>query len=314
MQPYAALRERLDQGETVLLDGGIGAELVRRGVRWRGHGMRTDAQIVQQVHEEFLAAGADLIRTNTFQLNRRTYLNVFRNLEHQRQIGAPGLEHRAAELVRRAVELARAARERSGRANVPIAGVMSPLEHCFRPDLAPPPDEARGEHAELAGLLAEAGADLLLLESMNTIGEARAAAGAARATGLPVWVSFVPGADGNLLSGEPLAEAVAAVQQLEVEAVLVNCGPPEDVARALGLLAIRTTRPFGAYAHVGKFDPPSWKFDFFPQFSQTEAWSPERYTATARAWQASGARLIGGCCGTGPQHTQALREALLESR
>src|SRR5438045_3729168 len=110
MDRYAAVRERLDQGATILLDGGIGAELVGRGVRWRGHGMRTDAQIVQQVHAEFLAAGAEVIRTNTFQLNRRTYLNVFHNLEHMRQIGAPGLERRAEELLTRAVELARAAR------------------------------------------------------------------------------------------------------------------------------------------------------------------------------------------------------------
>src|SRR5207248_11569702 len=115
MEAFAAVRERLARGETILLDGGIGAELVRRGVRWRGHGRRTDGQAVRQLHAEFLEAGADVIRTNTFQLNRRTYLNLFRNAEHLRQIGAPGLERRAEELLIRAVELARAARAESGR-------------------------------------------------------------------------------------------------------------------------------------------------------------------------------------------------------
>jgi S-methylmethionine-dependent homocysteine/selenocysteine methylase len=313
MQPYAALLERLERGETVLLDGGIGSELVSRAVRWRDHGMRTDAMAVQQLHEEYIEAGADVIRTNTFQLNQRTYLNVFRNADHMRHIGAPGLERRAAELTRRAVELAAAARDRSGRSEVAIAGVMSPLEHCFRPDLSPPPEQGRAEHDEIAELLANAGADLLLLESMNTLAEAKVAALAARSTGLPVWVSFVVGGEADLLGGESLAEALGEMQKLGADALLVNCAPPNDVSRALETLATRATCPFGAYAHVGKFDPPSWKFEFFPRFSETEAWSPDRYAAAARGWRVSGARVVGGCCGTGPAHTRALKASLADA-
>ena len=310
MDRYAAMRERLERGEVVVLDGAIGAELVRRGVRWRGHGMRTDADAVRAVHQEFLAAGADVIRTNTFQLNPRTYLNVFRGPEHMRHIGAPGLERRAAELTRRAVELAREARERSGRTEAAVAGVMSPLEHCFRPDLAPPADRARAEHAELAGLLAEAGADLLLLESMNTLGETAAAAEAARATGLPFWIGFAVGLDGSLLSGEPLGEAARSARAAGAEAVLASHAPPEDVGQALGILALHATVPFGAYAMAGKLDPPSWKFDYFPQFSGTNAWTPERYAAAARGWITIGARIVGGCGGTGPEHVRALKADL----
>jgi len=245
-------------------------------------------------------------------LNRRTYLNVFRDAAHLRHIGAPDLERRVFDLVPRAVAIARAAREDAARPAVPIAGVMSTLEHCFRPDLAPPTDEAQVEHDEIARLLALAGGDLLLLESMNTIGEARPAAEAARATGLPVWVSFVVGADGNLLSGESLAAAVQAIHAAGVEAILVNCAPPEDVDQALSALGSGDSRPFGAYAQVGKFDPPSWKFEFFPQFSASEAWPPERYAAAADGWRARGARIVGGCCGTGPDHVRALKQALAE--
>src|SRR4029453_3484211 len=103
-----------------------------------------------------------------------------------------------------------------------------------------------------------------LLESMNTVSEAKAALDAAHATGLPVWVSFVVGADGNVLNGQP-------IPRLEADATLVNCAPPEDIARALATAPWLT----GAYAHLGKFDPPSWKFEFFPQFTCTEDWSPE---------------------------------------
>lgn len=309
MKPYEAVRERLARGETVVMDGGIGSELVKRGIRWRGHGMRTDAPAVQKLHEEYLDAGADVIRTNTFQLNRRIYLNVFRNAEHMRHIGAPGLEKRASELTRKAVELAKAARERA-RKEAAIAGVMSPLEHCFRPDLSPSDQAAAKEHREIADLLASAGADLLLLESMNTVREAEVAAEAAAATRLPVWASFVVDENGRVLSGEPLADAVRAVKKHGVEAVLVNCAPPEDLTTALAALDGAGGKTFGAYAHVGRFDPPSWKFEFFPQFSQTEPWTPDRYAQAAGGWRAKGARILGGCCGTTPAHTRALKQSV----
>jgi len=300
-RPYTAIRERLDNNRVVVLDGGVGSELVRLGVRWRDHGLRTDREAVQALHMDYLASGAHVLRTNTFQLNRRVYQNVFRDEAHMRQIGAPDLAERVPTLLETAVEIARAAREQSQRLDVAIAGVMSPLEHCFRPDLAP---NAPAEHAEIATLLATAGVDFLLLESMNTLRETECALQAAGATGLPVWVSFVVNGDGGVLSGESLGDAAALADKYGAEAVLVNCAPPEDIDRAL--TALKTTIPVGACAHIGKFDPPSWKFEFFPQFTATEAWPPDRYAETASSWRNGGARIVGGCCGTGPAHIRQL--------
>jgi len=305
VQPYAAIQQRLDRNQVVVLDGGIGSELVRRGVRWRDHGLRTDPQAVKALHMDYLATGAHVLRTNTFQLNRRVYQNVFRDEAHMRQIGAPDLAVRAPTLLAAAVQVALAARESAGRPEVAIAGVMSPLEHCFRPDLAA---DADAEHAEIARLLADAGVDLLLLESMNTLRESKSALRAARATGLPVWVSFVVYADGDLLSGESLQAAASLADTHGAEAVLVNCAPPEDIDRALNKL--QADVPVGAFAHIGKFDPPSWKFEFFPQFTSTDTWTPERYADAAQRWRKSGARIVGGCCGTGPEHVRALVERL----
>lgn len=309
MSAYDQVREALESGAFVLLDGAMGSELVRRGVRWRGHGLRTDPAAVQALHEEYIAAGADVIRTNTFQLNRRTYQNVFRSPEHMRHIGAPGLESRAPELLRKAVEVARAARDRAGRP-VAIAGVMSPLEHCYRPDLTPPADAARAEHREIARILADAGVDLFVLESMNTIAEARIAAEAAVETGRPVWVSFVLGPEGQILSREPLEDGARAMQALGVSVIGVNCAPPDDITAAVDRLADGAGRTVAAYAHIGHFDPPSWKFEFHPQFSGTEAWPPARYAEAAEGWRARGAGVLGGCCGTTPDHIRALREVL----
>ncbi len=304
---YEIVQECLSRGEAVVLDGGVGSELVRRGVRWRQQGLRTDLDAVEQVHADYIAAGADVIRTNTFQLSHRTYLNVFQNREHMRHIGAPGLEQQAVELWRRAVRAAQAARKKSGR-RVAIAGVLSPLEHCFRPDRAPSYEEALPEHREKAAVLAEEGVDLLLLESMNTVAEARAALEAARATGKPVWASFVLGPELEILSGEKLEEGAAAMESAGAEAVLVNCAPPADLAAAVPRLAQACGKPAGAFAHIGRFDPPSWKFEFHPQFANTEQCSPEAYARFALGWRDAGARILGGCCGTTPEHIRALAQ------
>jgi S-methylmethionine-dependent homocysteine/selenocysteine methylase len=138
--------------------------------------------------------------------------------------------------------------------------------------------------------------DFLLLESMNTTREATAAVEAARETGLPVWVSFVVDDRGQLLSGEP-------IPKLETDATLVNCAPPEDISAALGQLE----GTYGAYAHIGRFDPPSWKFEFVPQFVATEEWPANRYGDAAAGWIEQGARIVGGCCGTKPEHVRALK-------
>ncbi len=309
MSAYERIRTNLDGNRAVLLDGATGSELVRRGTRWRWHGLRTDPYLVEALHREYIAAGADVIRTNTFQLNRRIYLNVFRDADHMRHIGAPGVEDRAQELTLRATEVARSARDAAGR-DVAIAGVMSPLEHCFRPDLAPPEQEAQPEHAETARQLVSGRVDLLLLESMNTVGEARAAARAALETGLPVWASFVLGPEGQILSGERLTDGVRALEELGVDVILVNCAPPEDVSGILKALLSATQRPVGAFAQIGRFNPPSWKFEFHPQFAETESWPPERYAKVARGWVEAGVRVVGGCCGTTPDHIRALKEVL----
>ncbi len=312
---YQQLDARLKNHEPVLLDGAMGTELVRRGVRWRKHGLLSDAERVERLHEEYLAAGADVIRTNTFQLNPRIYLNVFRNREHMRHIGAPGLEELTPKLLRASVRVARQARAHAGREKrAAIAGVLAPLEHCFRPDLAPGFEQARAEQLELARVFAEERADLLLAESMNTIAEARAVAEAARTVGLPVWISFVIGPEGELLSREPLAQAVAEVEKLGARAVLVNCAPPADIGRALTKVKAATQLPYGGFAHIGRFSPPSWKFEFFPQFTETETWPPERYASEVQRWREEGATIIGGCCGTTPAHIAALDKSLRARR
>ena len=312
---YQAIGNKLKGKQTVLLDGGVGTEVLRRGVYWRSHGIEQHPEVVRQIHLDYLAAGSDVIRTNTFQLNRRAYLNLFHGLEHMRRIGPQDLEHKAGRLIGQAVQLALEARQLAGRDSdgVAVAGVISPLEHCFRPDLSPPAEECRREHGEIIGQMKAAGVDFILLESMNRIEEARVACEAARAADLTVWVSFVVRGDGRLLSREPLGEAAKALGSAGAEVVAVNGAPLADIAVAVNELRKHRTGPVGAFAHIGRYDPPSWKFGFYPRFSGTNAVTPAKYLETAREWRSAGAQVIGGCCGTTPDHIKALRDGLMKT-
>ena len=184
---YSTLQQKLRNGQPLLLDGPMNSELVRRGVRWRKHGLLTDTAAVQQLHEEYIAAGADVLRTNTFQLNPKTYLNVFRNQEHQAHIGAPGLADLVPTLLRTSVQVAVHARAKYGKEkDVAIAGMLSPLQHCYRPDLSPAFEDAEREHEAMARVFAAEKVDFIIAESMNTISEAKAALEAGRAAGLQI--------------------------------------------------------------------------------------------------------------------------------
>ena len=299
---YQTVKESLAGGEPVVLDGSVGSEVLRRTGRWVRNGIEDSGEEIVGVHRDFLAAGCQVLRANTFQIGRQTFLDFFHGLEQMRAIGAPGLENRAAELQRMAVGYARRA---AGDSAVAVAGSISPLHHPFRSDLAPDADTAREAHAHTAAGLAEAGADLLVLEGFNTLAEAAAALAAARRTGLPVWVSLIPDGHGRTLGGEPLAGA-ARLAAGGAEAVLLNCAPIAWVDRGLEALAGAVEAPIGAYALIGRYAPPSWKMDFYPRFVRCQETPPEAYAAAARGWLAAGAKIVGGCYGTGPEHVRAL--------
>jgi homocysteine S-methyltransferase len=168
-----------------------------------------------------------------------------------------------------------------------------------------PPDIALTEHRAQANSLAAAGVDLLMVETMPTATEAAIALQAAVETGLPATVGFVcawlePDRQVRLVSGETLALAVKRVSHLGPDAIFVNCAAPAVITAALGELRELTTLPLGAYANVGHVDQVvGWAPD--------EALTGDRYAQMAREWIHHGARVVGGCCGTHPEHTAALR-------
>jgi S-methylmethionine-dependent homocysteine/selenocysteine methylase len=300
----SAFLRRLRQGPPLLLDAAMGSELDRRGLAttlplWSALALVEHPDLVRQIHLDNLRAGADIITTNTFRTTARTLRRA--NLDPDR----------ARELDALAVRLALEARDEAGRPDALIAGSIAPLEDCYLPVFETPEDQALAEHRAQATSLAEDGVDLLMAETMPTATEAALALQAALETGAPTTVSFVcaPPQNGEpprLLSGETLAAAVAHVTTLGPAAMLVNCAAPRVISSALRELCQLTSLPIGGYANGGRIDDAvGWAPD--------AALTGERYAAFAREWLSLGARIIGGCCGTTPEHTAALRRLLDET-
>lgn len=284
---------RIARGGPLLLDGATGTELERNGVPstlplWSTLALLEAPDALVAVHAAYARAGAEVLTANTF----RTQARVLATQERTRG--------RALELTRFAVAAARKGAAQA-EARCWIAGSAPPLEDCYLPERVPGQPALDREHTEHAEHLAEAGVDLVLVETMNCVAEARAAAAAAVRTALPFWLSFVCDSRGRLLSGEPLETALDAVAPFEPQLVAINCLPPSAVDAALGPLAA-SGLPFGVYANLGAPYPNA------PD-QRVEDHDPASFLACAHTWVAHGARMIGGCCGTTPAHIRALREA-----
>jgi len=296
---YQFIAEKLAKHETILLDGAIGTEILRREVTWADHQLMSRPEFVRTIHADYINAGAEIISTNSFQLCERALFNHFRDEAHRRHIGASDLDTRANTLLAQSVKLAIEARQQT-KANQPVAvaAAVTTLEWCFRPDLAPSDAQAKTEYREIFQVVKDAGADLVLLETVNGIHEAVTALKVAKEVGVPLWVSFVPTEEGKLFTGETLKKAAAAMEKGGADAVLLNCAPPDDISEGLRQLAPATKLPIGTYAHIGRFDPPEWLF--------TEEYPPSKYAAESARWKKMGATILGGCCGTTPEHIRQL--------
>ncbi len=313
--------DQLGFPDTILLfDGPMGTELHRRGVPtplpgWSAHALLTHPEIVRTIHDEYIRAGADVITTNTFRTNARAGRNA-------------GLDGRAPELTATAVRIAREAAAAAGR-RVLVAGSVAPVEDSYKPELVPygagSEDESvrsvgsdrsdrstisllSREHEQLISWLADAGVDLIKIETMNTQREAVAAVEAAkRVTRLPVIASVVCAPAARLLSGEDVCDAAHAMIAAGADAFMINCSSIADTTAAIEALGGITQVPIGVAANGGAPDPATW-------WEGAHMATPEEYLSAARGWIERGARIIGSCCGTQPAHIAKLRSSLWDAR
>ncbi len=300
--------ERLAQGTVVVMDGGTGTEIQRRGGRmddavWCGSAHMEDPDLVRTIHEDYLRAGAEIVIANTFATSKAV-------------LDAAGRGGEFVESNRRAVELAVQARDAAAGKPTWVAGSMSAMLPLGETDAGGPRRGTEADYRAQAEILAHAGADVLVAEMMLDLAGATPLVRAAAAAGLPLWVGFSasraaagaltgyqspgsylgrPAGDfGDLVAGVlAVGGTLAGVMHSEVDVT----GP------ALAALARHWDGPTMAYAETGHFTQPYWQFE--------EAASPEEYAGAVAGWVADhGVQVVGGCCGTGPDHVRALADRL----
>src|SRR5271157_2196085 len=282
----------------VLADGAMGTVLYARGVfinRCYDELNLSDPGLILSIHEEYLQAGAEILETNTFGANR------FRLAQH-------GLAGKVAEINAAGVRIARQAVEhlkekQAGEAW--IAGSVGPLGVRLEPLGKTGLDEARAAFAEQIGALARTGVDLVVIETMPALNEAHEALEAARETApeIPVLVMVTVDEEGNCLDGSSPQQAAALLTEWGAGAIGVNCSTgPATVLTAIEAMRAATTLPLAAMPNAGMPRAVEGRNIYLC--------SPEYMASFARKAIAAGAQIVGGCCGTTPNHIRAMRSAM----
>jgi homocysteine S-methyltransferase len=304
---YERIERLLADDVAVVLDGGNATELGRehagrlrdsdRGL-W-GTGALFDVPYdVLAVHRRYVAAGCDVISTNTWA--------ILAAAEQEAEgLAAGGPATHWMDVARLGVRLARRAVEEEGRTG------ECAVAFSVNGDIS---SERRLRTLELLlRALEEEPPDLLLMETMSLVrdGLTFPSVELAVGSGLPVWLSFrrcrhgvcgVYGEHWGGPEGDEFGRAARAFEELGVRALLVNCLPPEHVPGMLPWLRDFVDLPLGVYPNLGYYSDSGWRFD--------ESVGPGEYAALALEWRAEGAQIVGGCCGTSPAHLAAARRAL----
>ena len=302
----------------LVLDGGMGRELKRRGApfrqpEWSALALIEGPEHVAAVHADFIAAGADLITTNSYAVVPF-------------HLGAEVFDRDGARLAALSGRLARDAADAAGH-KVLVAGSLPPVLGSYRPDLFDAAEARRVLDVLVANLASHV--DLWLAETQSSIAEARVSREATQASagqGKPFWVSFTledrggraaaqqPGARATLRSGETVADAARAARDLGAETLLFNCSLAEVMEAAIAeawaaLAGHPLAEKIGAYANA--FEPKPSEDELAQANAEyrdlRDDLSPVDYGTIVQRWIAAGATRVGGCCGIGPDHIHEIR-------
>ena len=299
----------------LILDGGMSREIIRLGgvlrqPEWSALALMETPDIVRQVHAEFVAAGADVITTNSYALAPF-------------HIGEERFSRDGLRLARLSGRLAREAADACAQRKVLVAGCLPPIFGSYEPQRF---DAARAP--AYLGVLVEGlidTADIWLGETLSLIAEAQAVIEATANTNKPVWISFtlddsneaIASGAATLRSGESIAAAAEWALAAGVAALLFNCSQPEVMraavveARAVADRASKTMR-IGVYANAFEPRVDTVKANKVLRGINSQL-TPQLYSRFASEWVEAGADIIGGCCGIGAGHISHMAMALNRS-
>ena len=297
----------------IILDGGIGTELERLGApmdheAWCAVALETHPQLVRDVHQSYIDVGADIITVNTYAATRHALTNG-------------GMEDKFVSWNKLAVQLARDALDTSEvDRNILIAGSVSNFGHFGD---AYTDEQLAPNYKDQAEILVESGVDFILLETLGAKSSTIVTAlNAISEFDVPIWVAVSCAEDndsGQLFLGveesrihshrltahQELGEAIDTIMDIAGSALLVMHSTVDATLPALHVMQSHYDGLRGAYPNAGYWTRPEWAF--------VDQISPEDYLDRAQKWLDTGARIVGGCCGIGPDHIAALSKGLRSS-
>ena len=286
--------------QLTILDGGMGREIKARlesfdPVLWSATAFLHHPQIIIDIHCDYIDAGAKVITTNNY--------TVVPSILHQ-----TGYEDKFEAFTKQAGKLAKQAQQTTD-SSAKIAGCIPPLQSSYRPDLVVADHEGVPIYQQIVQWL-DPTVDLFLCESMSSIDEAKMALTALKPTDKPIWVSFILDDQHptQLLSGESVDTIASELGSFSVDAILFNCCHATSISTALPLLNF--SGAIGGYANSFKQLPKNWDHSRGKLRESDQLMTANNYVTHASEWQALGASIIGGCCGIGIEHIQALSDSL----
>lgn len=284
--------ERIARGP-ILADGGMGTMLYNRGISFdRSFDSLnlTDRDVVLGVHQDYIRAGAQLIETNTFGGNRV-------------RLASHGLEGRVRDVNYHGARIAREAREIMG-ADVLVAGSIGPLGKNLAPIGAITTQQAQSHFTEQVQALLEGGVDLFVVETISDPAEMSASVAAIRSlTELPIVAQMTFTEEGMTLTGRSPEEIGAIMNDLPVDVIGANCSVgPQGMLEVISRLAKVAKKPMSAMPNAGMPRLVDGRFVY--------ASHPSYFAGLVGPFLAQGVRVLGGCCGTTPEHIAAMREVL----
>jgi len=306
------ISDRLASGGEILIDGATGSELERRGVpmddhAWCGPSVTTHSHVLKDIHKDYIAAGAEVIITNTFASSRQ-------------MLEPAGYGDQVAEMNQKAVAIAKQAIEETEAEQVAVAGSISDalVQVAVAGSISDARADARGlddkwlkpavlhaTYREQSELLVEAGADLLVLEMMQEPEIAIPAIEEALKTGVEVWVGISCRSDkksGQLAmfddASRLFSETLDAVTAFDVQSIHIMHSQIGDTTLGIEALQKKWNGPIGAYPNSGYFERPSWQF--------VDIATPEYFADHIAQWRKMGVQIVGGCCGLGVEHIRAI--------
>ena len=298
---YLKIIEKLKKNELIIHDGAIGTELQKRGVSmdgsWCGTASLQD-NILKQVHTDYILAGSQIITTNTYASNRI-------------MLKSAGFEKRFKEVNFKAVESALKAREETGYKDVIVAGSIShryPIadgDTISNASIQVSKLELQEATEEMALLLSKNGCDVILLEMMYRPERMKIIFDIVKKLNIPIWVCFScrKSEKGEILSLSdetivPFSEMIAISKEYNFDALGIMHTSEDILGECINMIKTNFNGPILAYPDTGGWLSPNWIFDTVIE--------PEKFREKAKDWYALGAQIIGGCCGTSPDHIRAL--------